>query len=334
MHYLNSLKNDRGNMRRKTQVVGWIIFCWLLTVGSLAAQAPSVQARLSNGEILIGDEVTLLLTISHDATVRLKNIGLGVLQDIEKLEVKRINPADTASRSPYNIQQEIILTSFDSGFYQLPAIPLTFTSSNGDQTISTNPLQLLVKPFPVQLTDSTDIQPIKDILKESVSMEDFFPYLLAVLLLLLIGFAIWWFFKRRNRSKLDVTPAAPALKAHELALQKLAVLQNKDWLSQGSFKEYQSELSYILREYFENRYGINALEATTFDLLKRLQTIDIENWYTQLKDILQQSDLVKFAKAEYPLDFHQEAFNQVKSFVEITQERPVIPAEEQEEQEP
>ena len=89
-------------------------------------------------------------------------------------------------------------------------------------------------------------------------------------------------------------------------------------------------MSYILREYFENRYSINALEATTFELLKHLQNLDIPDWFDKLKDLLQKSDLVKFAKAEYPLDFHESAFNLVKSFVETTQEIPVPETETEE----
>ncbi|GAB5552644.1 MAG: BatD family protein [Saprospiraceae bacterium] len=297
---------------------------------SLSAQGPSVQANLNSAEILIGDEVVLTISISHEDGVRLKNIGLGALEELEKLEVKQINPADTASRSPYNIQQEIILTSFDSGVYQLPAIPLTFASNAGDQIVNTRPLQLTVIPYPVQLTDSTDIQPIKDIIKEQVGLEDALPYLLILVSLLLVGFGVWWLVKGRRRQKVETGPIVPQLKAHELALQKLETLEKEPWLSQGAYKTYQSELSYILREYFENRYGVNALEATTFDLLKHLQDLDIEDWYDQLKDLLQKSDLVKFAKAEYPIDFHESAFSLVKSFVEDTQEIPVDLEEEEE----
>lgn len=315
-------------MLKKKKFFGCLVFCCLLVFG-LTAQTPDVSAQLSTAEILIGDEVVLTLSISHPDEVRLKNIGLGALEAVENLEVKQINPADTASRSPYNIQQEIILTSFDSGVYQLPAIPLTFASSTGDQIVSTKPLQLLVTPYPVQLTDSTDIQPIKDILKEKVGLEDAMPYLLIIFSLLLIGFGIWWLVKGRKREKADLGPVVPPLKAHELAFQKLAVLEKEPWLSQGEYKKYQSELSYILREYFENRYDINALEATTFDLLKYLKNLDIEDWYGQLKDLLQKSDLVKFAKAEYPLDFHESAFTLVKSFVEETQEVPVAPEEDE-----
>lgn len=334
MHCLNFFKNDRAKMAFLqsvfgTKVFGCLLFCFALS-GSLLAQAPLVDAQLDKAEILIGDEVRLTLSVSHGDGYQLKSIGLGSLESIEKLEVKQINPADTASRSPFNIQQQIILTSFDSGVYQLPAIPLTFASSSGDQVVNTNPLQLLVTPYPVQLTDSTDIQPIKDIIKEQVGIEDALPYLLIVLGALLISLLIWWLVKGRNRPKVDTAPVVPQLKAHELALQKLGVLEKEPWLEQADYKKYQSELSYILREYFENRYGINALEATTFNLLKHLKDLDIQDWYDQLKDLVQKSDLVKFAKAEYPLDFHQSAFTLVKSFVEATQEVPEAPKEDKE----
>ena len=80
----------------------------------LQGQSLSVDALLSTNEMLIGDEVKMTISISADPSVRINAIGVGVLEKLDKIEVKNIAPEDTASREPvFNIDQEITMTSFD-----------------------------------------------------------------------------------------------------------------------------------------------------------------------------------------------------------------------------
>lgn len=310
-----------------------LLFCFLAN-----AQEATVKATLEPAEILIGDEVSLTLQISYPPDYRLQSIGLGVLEQVDSVEVKYIAPADTASRSPrVNVVQKITLTSFEEGQHIIPPIPVNFFFQDGEVSLQTKTLQLIVKTIPINPTDSVGLQPIKDIIREPLKLQDILPYLALLAGCVAVGLLVWYFFNRNkvNRPKETITAPPPA--PHELAFQRIAALQKEQYLDKAEFKAYQSQISYILREYLEGRYHIAALETTTFDLLKKLTLIDLpKGWFDPLKRLLQQADRVKFAKAELPIDVHQKSLDRLINFIEetipssITTEEESIQKEEEE----
>lgn len=316
----------------KRAIIGTLL--GLLICFLAKAQEASVNASLSPAEILIGDEVTLTLQLSYPPNFRLQSIGLGVLEQLDSIEVKNIAPADTASRAPMvNVSQQITLTSFDEGVYDIPPIPINFSQQGEAVSIQTRPLQLKVNTIPINPTDSVGLQPIKDIIREPLKLQDVLPYVGIFVGLLAIGLAIWFLLNRKKFQAEKEIPAPPPPAPHELAAQRIASLRAANYLEKGEFKTYQTQISYILREYLEGRYNIHALEATTFDLLKKLPQIDLPGgWFDSLKQLLQKSDMVKFAKAEFPMDFHQKSLEQLATFVKISTPAPE-PEETPEEEE-
>ena len=78
----------------------------------------------------------------------------------------------------------------------------------------------------------------------------------------------WWM----NRNKRAEEPAyIPPRPAHEIAMEKLASLEQSGWLDKEDYKTYQSELTYILREYLEGRFNIQAMESTTAEIIKQME---------------------------------------------------------------
>jgi hypothetical protein len=106
------------------------------------------------------------------------------------------------------------------------------------------------------------------------------------------------------------------LSAREKALQQLRELQNKKLLEKNLVKEYYAELSLIIREYLEVKYGIPALESTTLETLTLLSGNGFPKVkLPMLKDILQKTDLVKYAKSEPPNAQHEAVIELAKEFV-------------------
>jgi len=84
-------------------------------------------------------------------------------------------------------------------------------------------------------------------------------------------------------------------------------------------KEYQTELTYTIREYLENRFGIQALESTTGEINKSLKEVDFDQKHTtNLNNILHIADMVKFAKAKPDETIHQDFMEKARSFVKDT----------------
>ena len=176
--------------------------------------------------------------------------------------------------------------------------------------------------------DSFDISPIKPIIKEPIQLRDFVPYFIGLGIILLSAL-IYYLFKKYKEKKAaqPVEEIKIVIPAHKIALDKLYNLDEKK-LWQSDIKGYQSELTYIIREYLENRYKIPALESTTDEIVKSLKNKDIESSHvSEMKNILQVADLVKFAKGKPSINIHQEFMEKAFEFVRDTQEKIIVTEE-------
>ena len=73
------------------------------------------------------------------------------------------------------------------------------------------------------------------------------------------------------------------------------IKDEKIWQSEDS-KEYYTMLTDTLRQYIKERYGFNALEMTSFEIIHKLQEVNDETAIAELRELFQTADLVKFAK--------------------------------------
>ncbi|MBE9481570.1 MAG: hypothetical protein IMY69_07740, partial [Bacteroidetes bacterium] len=113
----------------------------------------------------------------------------------------------------------------------------------------------------------------------------------------------------------------PKIPPHVIALDALEKLRiNKLWQS-GKIKEYHTEITDIIRVYIHERFGIDAMEMTTDEILasfnKKNDEVD-DGLKNKLKQTLMLADLVKFAK-EKPLPLENDkSLNNSIDFVKET----------------
>ena len=296
---------------------------FLVAGTNFALAQVNVNAKLNTQEILIGDQVRLTVQISLPTDLKFKAVKIKeALQAVPKIELVQKGGLLTVAQSPQQIlEQQYLLSSYEAGTYQIPAITVDYEEGGFIKSASAiAELQLKVNSIPVNPERDT-LRAIKNINREEVRFSDFLmPILIVLFLLGLVIFTILYLSRRRRKRQSETyTPPPPPPPAHETALAKLAELEQSGLLEKNEVNEFQTQLTYILREYLEGQYGINALESTTDDILESLRNIPIpEEWRMPLRQMLQTADLVKFAKAQPPLSFHLEALSSVKTFVEQT----------------
>jgi hypothetical protein len=124
---------------------------------------------------------------------------------------------------------------------------------------------------------------------------DLWPWIILGLVLLTV--VAWLLFRKRGKSQ-SMAPVVPSRPAWEIALEGLSILAQSKLLAEGRFKEYYSVLSDIVRTYIEIRFEIRAPEMTTeeFLILSRSSEKLNEGQKKFLSELLQASDMVKFAK--------------------------------------
>ncbi len=197
---------------------------------------------------------------------------------------------------------------FDEDSIQLPPLPIALR--RGD-TVTTNAVQIVVTATPSS-DDLNDMAPIKDIHREPTLWTDYLPWVFGGLGVLALLGLLFWLANRKSKAKIQ--SRSLAIPPHELAIKKLSVLVQKQLIINGFVKEHYTELTLILREYLEKRFGIPALESTTEETLGHLEDSAFPQELSQeLQQLLEQADLAKFAKIIPPESFHAEALERSSS---------------------
>ena len=100
-----------------------------------------------------------------------------------------------------------------------------------------------------------------------------------------------------NKPIIRIIKIKPKLPSHITALNRIEEIKgDKSLRLEGNTKEYYTQLTDTLREYMRDRYGFNATEMTTSEIVGHLLKIQDKESIKDLKEILQVADLVKFAK--------------------------------------
>ena len=168
-----------------------------------------------------------------------------------------------------------------------------------------------------------DIRPLKG----PAELWDWWSFLgwllLTLLLALLIVFIIRVIQMRmRGEGEKNDSSGPPPL-PYELALEALSHLDNSDLLKKREYRLFYIELSEILRKYLGSRFEVNTLDQTTWEIDQLLKRIGISSLITDTaRDILEEADLVKFAKYvpsfEVPLETLERTRRLIKETIPLT----------------
>ncbi|MGP8214619.1 MAG: hypothetical protein ACLQQ4_03550 [Bacteroidia bacterium] len=285
------------------------------------AQDVKVTAGIDSTVILIGNQTHLHLKVTYDAKNSVPKIQWPVIADslIAKVHVVSKSKIDTLIPDHANptvqVQtQDLVITSFDSGYYAIP--PFQFVV-NGDTAhpVLSDALLMQVRTLPVDTAKG--FRDIKGPIQVKFPLIIILMYVGIALVLVALGaWLTYYFIKKRKKKPALVAPKAPPVDPHVKALKALEELALENLWQAGKVKEYYSGISDILRVYLDDRYSLGALEMTTDEIMYALRRIDLgDALKTKLRQILMLSDLVKFAK-EQPLPHeHESAMNGAIDFI-------------------
>lgn len=276
------------------------LFLFLLFVTPVFSQEISVKAFTDSSDYLIGDHINFTLSVTYSDNV---NIITPFFRDsLKQFEIiKELSAEKKKTDDKNEIVYSFVLSYFDSAEVKIPPIKI-FYRTNSDtafKSVQSDSLSIRIHKLKVNVEED-----IKDI-KPPVRIPFDWIYLIIWILLSAILLAVIYFlYKKYFRKKVTEQVSKPVivLPPHEEALMKLDQLDREQLWQKGFVKEYHSRITEIIREYFEKRFGLPALELPTSEQLELLKRIpDAKEIYSLTESFLSNADLVKFAKF-VPLD--------------------------------
>lgn len=321
-------------MRLNKKISLLTIALLLLSALNVSAGKTIVKAKLDSTILLMGKTTGLQITVDQDKGVKgvlplfskIKENGIiGVCGDSVELRApKSIDTTENENR--LKIVYNVPVQSFDSGYYELPEIEFV----NGRDTVRSNRVALKVVPVP-NLTADSPIDEYANVSDpENPSIFDSLPdwmidfwWVILLIILAIVAFLIAWR-KYKKDGKLIGKKYIPT--PYEVATASLRELKEKKLWEQGMEKEYFTELTDILRLYLYGRFGINAVEMTSRQILAAMKANpEIKDKRPMIRQILNMADFVKFAKVRPLPEDNIAAFDNARKFVIET--KPVEPVE-------
>lgn len=291
-----------------------------------------VSASIDSTMIMLGDQTDMHLRVVCDPTekVQMPLIGEQLMDGIEVVKTGKIDTTQTPD-GQRQLTQTITLTSFKDSLYAIP--PVAFVS--GKDTLRSEAMSLnVVQPFEMDTTAAiTDIKDREDV---PIWWWGIIRWVLLGLLIAgVIGGIVYIIIKltRKNQNP-EEEIKVPLRPAEEVAMEKLQKIEAEKIWQQGEIKQYQTELTDVLREYIGRRFGVMSTEKTSDETLREVKPIltgrqklafDIQNGpelYEQLKKMLQLADLVKFAKWTTTPEENEEELTTAYRFVKETTPEP------------
>jgi hypothetical protein len=215
----------------------------------------------------------------------------------------------------------------------VPRLALAVTTSGAVESVYTSPYTVSVEsllPADSTAADTASIRaehPPLDI-PQQFRWRVALGYLLA--LAFLAGVA-WWLYRRSKRPRAGLpsfVTAAPVRPPDIVALETLDAIESRGYVGRALFKPHYSEVMDAIRTYIEGRYRVEAMDRTSFELMAELSPRRLpEGQRTALARMLDDADLVKFAKYVPEESPAREFLNRARRWVRETTPGPAAGAE-------
>ena len=288
-----------------------------------AEMKPPAELRASVDRTVAttGDLITYTVEVERDpgVEVELDEPGADIagfrIVDLGRAPAETLASGRLLERRWYELRADLV------GAYVLPALTATYSQPSGPGgDLETGEISVEVESvLPEDRSEATDIRDIKPLRRiDTPASWLLWPGL--ALAAVALGLAVWWWRRRRPDGS---APEAPPVPPYDLAIRELERLRRTDFSDLRELRRYYFDVSSVIRAYVEGRFGLNATDLTTEEILGRLDgLVRLESLQARrLERFLVATDQVKFA-ARLPVPEEIErTYEQALGFVTATRPR-------------
>lgn len=297
------------------------------------ANPVSITASADSTTLVMGDRVTVSINVVNEGAEGNLVDQPQKKHDYYGLEMIELS-SDTAQlgNGRQEIKYRITFQAFDPA--ELLTLP-PFRYASGGDTVQSDILTFKVFPVDLspQLGDPSDVENLTIHPSEGPQdmprrwydvIPDWWIWVVIALAVAALAFVVYKLYKKNGKTLFSKPKPVPP---YELAVQRLNALKDRKLLEKGQTKVYYTDLIDIMRSYLEGRFGINAMEMPSTEILRRLRSNQETHLSAaQIEQVLKLADIVKFAAANPTAQEGQSTFNAISKFLEDT--KPVPQPEE------
>ncbi len=303
------------------------VFLLLFLSSFTQAQNIKISASVDSTDYLVGDYINFNIEVIHKQNIDVVKPELPdsikFIELISKSEHHKIEDENSVDNFTF------VLSVYDSARVTIPPVPINYKAKSDSAylTILTDSISFSVHSL--KISESEDIKDVKSPLTIPFDWKTFLLWLIILIVLVVSGIIIYKkYFRKGKEEKEEIKIKLPP---HRVALNALNNLEEKKLWQKGMVKEYHSEITEIIRKYFEERFDLPAMELTSsesIDLLKKHP--DAKAIIEITRQFFTNADLVKFAKF-IPMDsVNEEMMKQAHQIVNTTKQPDVIENKESE----
>lgn len=289
---------------------------WLLVVLALLLSAPAfasdvtVTASVDRSKVELGQSIRMVADVSYDPRrdphpPEAEKIAL---PPFEVLDAVATPMPEAGGRRV--LRYTIRLVAWRTGRLTIPPLRVGAARSA--------PIAVDVEKPPATKTDRPgEIRGLKPPTAIAVPP---WVWALGIAILAALAALLWKGIRRLARRR---RPAPPPLPPHLQALRDLDALAAARLIAAGRLREHYERLADVLRAYLRGRFAM-PLELTTAELIAAMRAAGLEDALcAAVRGILDEADLVKFARLAPPAEHAEGQMLAVRALVQRT--RPVDP---------
>ena len=296
----------------------FFIYLLLGVVPALTSAQVIVKAELDSMMMWIGQQTGLHLEVTCDAgqTVSFPDYRDTIVTGLEIIPPVVTDTQYVNDNQRMTITRNYTLTCFDSSLIYIPYIPVTVDG----QEYQSNRLALAFVSYDIPEEYETNIYGPKENMKTPVKLYEakgliLYWFLAAIAIIAAVYLIVRYRDDKPIIRRIKIEPKVPA---HIRAISEIEELRKSGGPHNEDAKAYYTQLTDILREYINDRFGFNATEMTSYEILERLEESRDKESLNELRDLLSTSDMVKFAKFKPMLNENDQNLVNALEFVNDT----------------
>lgn len=275
-----------------------VILLLMIPVLANAQNQISVEAKVDSVMLWVGEQTGFHLEVSCDKGSK---VDFPLFTDTIVSGLEILPPVLTDTQYVNNGNRMIIsrnytVTCFDSALVFIPPIAVAV---DGQEYLS-NPQAVSFLVYDIPQGNEKEIFPPKENMKVKVAFKEVAWPVLYLILSAAFVFLSIFSYRRYNDNKpiIKKIKREPKVPAHVRALQAIEELRQSGSAHSQDAKQYYTSLTDIIRGYINERFGFNATEMTSGEILENLQNSGDKSSIDELAGLLSTADMVKFAKAQ------------------------------------